>query len=223
MTAGGGRSPRPLSSKLTEELKSDSAEILRLIATREKSDYDQYLLQLFLERLLDDPIPNEELDSLKSILAKLSSQDLFQIAATRKIPDPLFTPDLFASVKTRLFASETSPAERDELMWGLIYTRRRGGDRGQILLNLFLEVIANQLYSPNRIKFDKLQEMNVQTSREKYIQNKEGWEISGGAVVVRRLLSEICEQLMKEKSESDIKDAERSYSCFVEALEKSNY
>ena len=212
MTVEANRTARLFSSKLTKELKSDSAEILRLMAVRETKAYNDYLLQMLFRDLLDDPIPDEELNSLKSILAKLSPENLLRIATENEIPDPLFTPDLFASVKTRLFASETLPAERDELMWGLSRFRTRTGLRSKIYLDLYLEVLNNQLYSPDRIEFDKLQEMKVQITRGEHYQlrrDKEGRKISGVAVVVRKLFSDICEQLMKERTESAIKDAEK--------------
>ena len=217
----GGRS-RPFSSKLTKELKSDSAEILRLIAAREAKAYNYYLLQLFFRYLLDDPIPDEELDSLKSILAKLSHENLLRIATGNEFPDPLFTPDLFASVKAQLFASETLPSDRDDLMWGLINVRRSSnGVRGRVLLDLFLEVLANQAYSPDRIEFNDLREMTVQITRGKYIQlrrDEEGRKISGVAVAIRKLLSEICKIFMRETTEVAIEDAEKVSAALSKLL-----
>ena len=91
------------------------------------------------------------------------------------------------------------------------------------------EVIANQLSSPNKIEFKKLQHLNVyveKESSEKPVEYRatgffipkgfESRKISGSAIVARRLLSTICERLL----DKDITKPAARAKKFLDILSK---
>ena len=195
-------------TNLKKVLKPKSDVLLRLIAARDKSESVGYLLDFVCAHLLEDPVSDESLGLIKNILAKLSIDDFLESA--KYLPKQLITPELFAPVKARLFTTETSPAERDKLVNRLNDVQKHWKGRASFLLEIFAEVIANQLYAPDKIEFKDRKKMYVWLNQNRYDATsrtpkdyKNIIEISGNAVVARELLVEICKQLNRRKKTPD--------------------
>ena len=188
---------------LKKLLKSKSDVLLRLIADRDKSESVGYLLDFVCAHLLEDPVSDESLGLIKNILARLSIDDFLESA--KYLPKQLVTPELFAPVKARLFATETSPAERDNLVKGLNDVQNHWKGQASFLLEIFAEVIANQMYASDKIEFENLQRLSVleignpSSFYLSTISDGRSIEIEGHDVVVRKLLTAICEKTLSAK------------------------
>ncbi|MDB4766433.1 hypothetical protein OAG71_01965, partial [bacterium] len=204
---------KPYSPELGKELKSSALELLRLIANRDNIDPYDYLLQFIVKNLLKDPTSDDATKTIRSVMVKFGPKALLKVA--NQVPDHILEQELFTPVKVRLFAAETTATERDELIEGLKKVEIKADGKASFILEILADVVANQLYDPNRIEFKKLQTMNVFVEKEPSENGKDYkqfkyWvpdgfkkiEINGNAVVARKLLSGICERLLIESKKS---------------------
>ena len=204
---------RPFSNALRNQLQANSAELLLSLAARDDCNSLSYLLDFFAKRAIKDPVSNETRGAILAVLAKFDSENLFRSADS--IPKRLLTPELFAPVKSQLFAADTPATERDELIEGLIRVQQEADD--PFLLGIFAEVIANQMYDPDRIEFKRLDEMTVALRTNAEFEYSSTYahsggpvrKLSGSKVVVRKLLSVICEQIVNRKTAQPEKVAKK--------------
>ena len=168
---------------------------------------------------------------IRSVMFKFEPKVLLKVADA--VPKPVLkrvlSPELFASVKARLFVAETTAAERDELVERLIKIEKEAKGQASFILEILADVAANQFYARDRIEFSKLQKMNVDVKKdpsengEDYEQfnswGRDGFkrsEIKGSAVVGRKLLSTVCERLL----DRDIKSPAEIASKVLEIISK---
>ena len=194
----------PFSNALRNQLQANPAELLLSLAARDDCNSLSYLLDFFAKRAIKYPVSNETRDAILAVLAKFDSENLFRSADS--IPKRLLTPELFAPVKSQLFAADTPATERDELIEGLIRVQQDADD--PFLLGIFAEVIANQMYDPDRIEFKRFDEMTVALRTNAEFEYSSTYahsggpvrKLSGSKVVVRKLLSVICERTVKRST-----------------------
>ena len=130
------------------------------------------------------------------------------------VPNSVLNEKLFAPFHAQLFAADTKPKDRNELINRFIKVEERADGQAAFILKTLAEVVANQMYAANKVSFDGLQKMTVQVRKKpadppeeyryygtmtRYYHYK-SLELTGNAVVVRELLTQICEQLQSEKT-----------------------
>ena len=173
-----------ISEQLRDELKSNAVESLRSIAAREKGESVGYLLNFFVQQVLEEPSSGETSNLIKEILVKLDVNDLLRSA--RIVPKAMLTPELFDGVQAQLFAAETSKDKRNVLIWDLIYVEKSADGQATFILDILAAVISNQMYGRDRLEISELN-------------TYEGLE-EENISVVRSLLSVVCEQIVNPKT-----------------------
>ena len=160
MTLRRDPSSMPFSPKLEQELKADSVEILRLIDARDKSESVSYLLDFVLVYLVkDQPVSDEAVNLIKSIMARSTAYQIIKIASY--VPKRALTPQLFAPLKARLLAADTTDAKRLRLIEALTEVADRRGDDASFFLKMLkshaMEILRltakskNQTYTSKKL------------------------------------------------------------------------
>ena len=222
---------------LKEELKSRAFDLLTLIAQRKKDGSVSYLFEFVVKRLLEKPLSVDSLNAIKSVLAAIEPMDLLK--AIKFVPKNLITDDLFASTKAKLFAEETSATERDELIEALIRLNGLGDysvDRttAATIDQILAAVVANQLFDPAPVEFDEFQKMKIYAKKEsdgtEYRSAESATWATGGfkeveikdpAAVPRKLLTEICERILRSKKKENPQEAAAKLYATITAASSS--
>ena len=188
-----------ISKQLRDELKSNAVESLRSIAARDKGESVGYLLNFFVEDVLEESSSGEAFNLTREILVKLDADELLRSA--RVVPKAMLTPELFDGVQARLFAAETSKDKRNVLIYNLIEVEKTADGQATFILDILAAVISNQMYSRDRLEISAL---HTYDSLE-------------NVSVVRSLLSVICEQIVDPKTSPsrDVTRASKSRSSFL--------
>ena len=208
-------------SFLLKMLRSDAIEMLRLTAkSKNQTDTSKKLLLYFIKNLHDDPLTTDEINAVRSVMGKLEPVDFWKainggsnMRSEVYVPNSVLNEKLFAPFHAQLFAADTKPKDRNELINRFIKVEERADGQAAFILKTLAEVVANQMYAANKVSFDGLQKMTVQV-RKKPADPPEEYryhatmtrydykvlELTGNAVVVRELLTQICEQLQSEET-----------------------
>ena len=216
--SGKHASRRSFSTQLKTTLGSNAAEALSLISDLEDDKTVLELYRYLIGNLDKGPVSDEGVNTIQALMFRLFKQDPEEmIQSAYFVPNRVLAPELFASVKSRLLAADTSSRERDKLVRQLIRIQESAEGHASFILEILAEIIANQLQNPSKAKFIYYQEMIVLEPSEPLKQGKEyrrtadsrtadgtyqPIKIRGAAVVARNLLSVICERLLDEETAS---------------------
>ena len=127
------------SRELREQLESDAQELLRLIAARDKDDGMKYL-SFVSGRLLKDPVSDEAISSIKTILTKLDMNELSE--ALDIVPSNLLTSELFS----QLFKQGISRNDQYELIYTLLIKQPVSDDAITWIKNIIPKLDAHERY-----------------------------------------------------------------------------
>ena len=209
-------------SFLLKMLRSDAIEMLRLTAkSKNQTLTSKKLLLYFIKNLLNDPLSTDEINAVRSVMGKLEPAYFWQainggsnLRSEDYVPNSVLNEKLFAPFHAQLFATDTKPKDRNELINRFIKVEERADGQAAFILKTLAEVIADQMYAANKVSFDGLQKMTVQVRKKPAVPPEEyryyrtmtrynhykSLELTGNAVVVRELLTQICEQLQSEET-----------------------
>ena len=155
----------------------------------------QYLVIYNL--LSKESVSEETIAWIKKIIPKLDAYGLQTLLT--EMPSRYRIPEVFVAAKDQLFATSTSDYDRSGLIISLVRLKETTDEQASLILEIFADVIVNQLNARDSFEikgdFDSFWRMN-----------DSGEETSKHAVVARRLLSIICEQIIDPKTLMSLRD-----------------
>ena len=225
------------SPQVREELKKRAEELLGLCQRRSSiGAAEAFFLKLLIEgcHVFEDASSKTD-EAVNRLLVRLPATNICVFLDL--LPNDVVEQRHFDLIKNELFSKETSPETRDAILSLLQMLKRRKLKEKYIFVQkLVADTIANQL-GPEPIKFDRYRRMigfanslDVEQATEF---KRPGWvnstglhevEISSPAVVVRKLLDEICYDLRRAVRYGDQelyqKNGLASAKTFYEILSK---